>query len=166
MALSLAITVLLTSCGLFQKAIEAAWPLLGTYKMDNIQLELRYTANGSYNQRGTMTRIPNNFLDFSTGTVTMGNATYEYRHEKINGIKKVVFMDQTTNEDVVSFSYTLNNNALTLTSDNVIEGTTARERAQEALGWAATFGFGITNFPRITSATDASYGAFIINATK
>lgn len=75
-------------------------------------------------------------------------------------------MDQTTNEDVVSFSYTLNNNALTLTSDNVIEGTTARERAQEALGWAATFGFGITNFPRITSATDASYGAFIINATK
>ena len=160
------LTTTLTSCGLFQKAIEAAWPLLGTYKMNNIQLELRYTANGSYNQRGTTTRIPNNFLDFSTGTVTMGNATYEYRHEKINGIKKVVFMDQTTNEDVVSFSYTLNNNALTLTSDNVIEGTTARERAQEALGWAATFGFGITNFPRITSATDASYGAFIINATK
>lgn len=160
------LTTTLTSCGLFQKAIEAAWPLLGTYKMNNIQLELRYTANGSYNQRGTTTRIPNNFLDFSTGTVTMGNATYEYRHEKINGIKKVVFIDQTTNEDVVSFAYTLNNNALTLTSDNVIEGTTARERAQEALGWAATFGFGITNFPRITSATDASYGAFIINATK
>ena len=160
------LTTTLTSCGLFQKAVEAAWPLLGTYKMNNIQLELRYTANASYNQRGTTTRIPNDFLDFSTGTVTMGNATYEYRHENVNGIKKVVFMDQTTNEDVVSFSYTLNNNALTLTSDNVIEGTTARERAQEALGWAATFGFGITNFPRITSATDASYGAFIINATK
>ncbi|WP_028525070.1 hypothetical protein [Runella limosa] len=160
------LTTTLTSCGLFQKAVEAAWPLLGTYKMNNIQLELRYTANGSYNQRGTTTRISNNFLDFSTGTVTMGNATYEYRHEKINGIKKVVFMDQTTNEDVVSFSYTLNNNSLTLTSDNVITGATARERAQEALGWAATFGFGITNFPRITSATDASYGTFIINATK
>ncbi|MFN3380156.1 MAG: TolC family protein [Runella zeae] len=39
----------LTSCGLFQSAVEAAWPLLGTYKMNNIQLELRYTANGAYN---------------------------------------------------------------------------------------------------------------------
>jgi len=68
------LTTTLTSCGLFQKAVEAAWPLLGTYKMNNIQLELRYIANGSYNQRGTTTRIPNNFLDFSTGTVTMGNA--------------------------------------------------------------------------------------------
>ncbi|AYQ35637.1 hypothetical protein [Runella sp. SP2] len=161
------LTATLTSCGLFQKAVEAAWPLLGTYKMNNVQLELKYTANNTfYNQRGTTTRIPNDFLDFSTGAVTIGNTTYNYRQEKVNGIKKVVFIDQSTNEDVVSFTYNLSNNSLTLTSDNVIMGTTARERAQEALGWAATFGFGITNFPRITSATDASYGAFIINATK
>ena len=166
MALSLAITLLLTSCGLFQKAVEAAWPLLDTYKMNNIQLELRYTANGPFNRRATTTRIPNDFLDFSTGTVTMGNATYNYRQEKVNGIDKVVFIDQSTNEDVISFTYILSNNSLTLTSDNVITGITARERAQEAIGWATTFGFGINNFPRISSATDASYGAFIINATK
>lgn len=160
------LTTFLTSCGLFQSAVEAAWPLLGTYKMNNIQLELRYTANGAYNQKGTTTRFPNDLLDFSTGTVTMGNATYNYRNEKVNGIKKVVFIDQSTKEDVVSFTYTLNSNALTLTSDNIIVGATARDRAQEALGWAAIFGFGTTTFPRITSATDASYGAFIINATK
>lgn len=160
------LTVTLSGCGLFQKAVEAAWPLLGTYKMNNLQLELRYTANASYNLKGTTTRFPNNLLDFSTGTVTMGNATYNYRQEKVNGVSRVVFVDQSTNEDVVNFNYTLNGNALTLTSDNIILGTTARERAQEALGWAAIFGFGTTTFPRITSATDASYGAFIVNATK
>lgn len=160
-------TATLTSCGLFQKAVEAAWPLLGTYTMKNIELDLKYTANGTfYDMKGTTTRFPNNLLDFRAGTVTIGNATYDYRHEKVNGIDRVVFIDRTTNEDVVSFTYDLSSNSLTLTSYNVITGTTARERAQEAIGWATTFGFGTSNFPRITSANDASYGVFIINATK
>lgn len=160
------LTATLSGCGLIQKGVEAAWPLLGTYKMNNLQLELRYTANAYYNLKGTTTRFPNDLLDFSTGTVTMGNATYNYRQEKVNGVNKVVFVDQSTGEDVVSFTYNLSGNSLTMTSENIIMGTTARERTQEALGWAAVFGFGTTTFPRITSATDASYGAFIVNATK
>lgn len=160
------LTATLSGCGLFQKAVEAAWPLLGTYKMNNLQLELRYIAGASYNLKGTTTRFPNDLLDFSTGTVTMSNATYNYRQEKVNGVNKVVFVDQSTNEDVVHFNYTLSGNALTLTSDNIIVGTTARERTQEAIGWATIFGFGTATFPRITSATNASYGAFIVNATK
>lgn len=165
-ALSLALTVILSSCGLIQKAVEVTWPLLGTYKMNNLQLELRYTATTQYNLRGATTRFSNDLLDFSTGTVTMGNTTYNYRQEKVNGVNKVVFVDQSSREDVISFTYSLSGNSLTLTSDNVIMGTTARGRAQEAIGWAAIFGFGTANFPRITSATDASYGAFIVNASK
>lgn len=156
----------LSGCSLFESAVEAAWPLLGTYKMENLTLELSYTATTPYAHRGTTTRFPNSLLDFSTGTVTMGNATYDYRHEKVNGVKKVVFVDQSTQEDVIAFTYTLNGNALTLTSDNFLQGSSARERAQEAVGWAAIFGFGTSTFPKINVATDASYGALIVNATK
>lgn len=160
-------TATLTSCGLIQKSIEASWPLFGTYKMDNLQLDLRYTVSTTlYKFKRTTTQFPNSLLDFGTGTVTMGNTTYNYRHEKVNGTQKVVFVDQTTQEDVIAFTYTLNGNTLTLTSDNVITGTTARERAQEAVGWATIFGFGTATFPGITSANDASYGALIVNATK
>jgi len=162
-----ALLTFLSGCGWFQKVVEVAWPLLDTYKMENLQLQLAYTASGTaYDKTGTTGKFPNSLLDFGTGTVTMGNANYDYRHEKVNGVKKVVFEDQSTHEDIIAFAYTLDGKALTLTSDNFLTGSSARERAQEAIGWAALFGFGTPSFPKINVATDASSGALIVNATK
>ncbi|WP_428656174.1 hypothetical protein [Runella sp.] len=159
--------ITVSSCGLFQKAVEAAFPLLGTWTMNSLELTLEYKNQINYRSGPyANTVIANRLLDFGTDNVTMGGTSYGYRREKVNGVNKVIFIDKSTNKDAFVFIYTLSGNSLTLTSENFLTGNTAQERVSNAKAWAAVFGIGLSKFAYLTNATDASSAIFSVKATK
>lgn len=164
-----AVALLLTlnvGCSSFVKTV---FPLAGNWSITSMDLELQYLYQAtSYKFTRTNANVVNSKLDFTTDSkVVMINTNYGYRTAKVNGVDRVILTDASTGADVFDFAYQLNDNKLKLTSANVLEGNTARARLDNAIGLATLFTpTGISAYPNLSRATDATSAILTINAIK
>jgi hypothetical protein len=169
--LNLCLMLLLTSCDRCDEVLKDAFPLKGTWNVDNVKLRIQYRSGGNTYDR-TMTALPTNLtpITFYGVEVDLLNERHNFRYQTTNGVKEIVLLDPTNDSEQGTWTYVLDGDQLVLTSGNDLANLTrASERVQQARTWAALLSTAPNvsgTFPGIQSATDASTLQLIFTCTR